>query len=61
MLACLLALRVPEYAYALLRPLDAASIPSEANTIYPLLRRLEQRGLLVSEWNTDDLNGGPER
>jgi len=52
--ACLLALRVPEYGYALLKRLDAAGIPSDANTIYPLLRRLEERGLLTSEWNTDE-------
>jgi PadR family transcriptional regulator PadR len=53
-LACLLALRSPGYGYALLKTLDAAGIPSDANTIYPLLRRLEDRGLLASEWNTDD-------
>lgn len=53
-LACLLALRAPEYGYALLKRLAAAGIPSDANTIYPLLRRLEERGLLASEWNTDD-------
>jgi DNA-binding PadR family transcriptional regulator len=52
-LACLLALREPGYGYALLKTLDAAGIPSDANTIYPLLRRLEERGLLTSEWNTD--------
>lgn len=53
-LACLLALRAPEYGYALLKTLEAAGIPSDANTIYPLLRRLEEKGLLESEWNTDD-------
>jgi len=53
-LACLMVLRVPEYGYALLKRLDAAGIASDANTVYPLLRRLEERGLLVSEWNTDD-------
>jgi PadR family transcriptional regulator, regulatory protein PadR len=53
-LACLLALRRPEYGYALLKNLESAGIPSDANTIYPLLRRLEERGLLESEWNTDD-------
>ena len=53
-LACLMALRAPEYGYALLKRLDVAGIASDANTIYPLLRRLEERGLLVSEWNTDD-------
>ena len=53
-IACLLALRAPEYGYALLKRLALAGIPSDANTIYPLLRRLEERGLLASEWNTDD-------
>ena len=53
-LACLLALRAPGYGYGLLKTLDAAGIPSDGNTIYPLLRRLEERGLLESEWNTED-------
>jgi PadR family transcriptional regulator, regulatory protein PadR len=53
-LACLLALRSPGYGYGLLKTLDAAGIPSDGNTIYPLLRRLEERGLLESEWNTED-------
>jgi PadR family transcriptional regulator, regulatory protein PadR len=53
-LACLLALRTPGYGYGLLKTLDAAGIPSDANTLYPLLRRLEERELLVSEWNTDE-------
>ncbi len=53
-LACLLALRHPGYGYGLLKTLEAAGIPSDANTIYPLLRRLDERGLLTSEWNTDE-------
>lgn len=53
-LASLLALRAPEYGYALLKRLELAGLPSDGNTIYPLLRRLEERGLLLSEWNTDD-------
>ena len=53
-LACLLALRTPGYGYGLLKTLEAAGIPSDGNTIYPLLRRLEERGLLASEWNTED-------
>jgi PadR family transcriptional regulator, regulatory protein PadR len=53
-LACLMALREPGYGYALLRTLAGAGIPSDANTIYPLLRRLEERGLLESEWNTEE-------
>jgi DNA-binding PadR family transcriptional regulator len=53
-LACLLALREPGYGYALLKTLEDAGISSDGNTVYPLLRRLEERGLLASEWNTDD-------
>ena len=53
-LACLLALREPGYGYALLKTLETAGIPSDGNTVYPLLRRLEERGLLESEWNTEE-------
>ena len=53
-LACLLRLRRPDYGYALLEALEADGIRTDANTLYPLLRRLEKQGLLVSEWNTDE-------
>ena len=53
-LACLLALRTPGYGYGLLKTLESAGIASDGNTVYPLLRRLEERGLLESEWNTED-------
>jgi DNA-binding PadR family transcriptional regulator len=53
-LACLMALRKTGYGYGLLKTLEQAGIPSDANTIYPLLRRLDEKGLLVSEWNTDE-------
>ncbi len=52
-LACLSVLRRPQYGYSLLRVLDEASIQTDANTLYPLLRRLESQGLLTSAWNTD--------
>jgi PadR family transcriptional regulator PadR len=52
--ACLLALREPGYGYGLLKTLDAAGIRSDGNTVYPLLRRLEERGLLDSKWNTEE-------
>src|SRR3954468_8490239 len=52
--ACLLALREPGYGYGLLKTLDAAGIACDGNTVYPLLRRLEDRGLLESEWNTSE-------
>lgn len=53
-LICLLALRRPEYGYALLKTLEDFGISVEANTLYPLLRRLERQGLVTSEWVTDD-------
>jgi len=53
-LACLLVLRNPDYGYALLEALDARGFAVDANTLYPLLRRLEAQGLLTSEWNTEE-------
>jgi DNA-binding PadR family transcriptional regulator len=53
-LACLVRLRQPDYGYALLESLNALGIIVDANTLYPLLRRLEKQGLLVSEWNTEE-------
>ncbi len=53
-LACLLALRQADYGYSVLRVLEQSGIGVEANTLYPLLRRLEKQGLLSSEWVTDD-------
>jgi PadR family transcriptional regulator, regulatory protein PadR len=51
-LACLLLLREPGYGYALLEELRDHGFPVDANTLYPLLRRLESQGMLLSEWNT---------
>lgn len=42
----------PTYGYHLVQQLSAKGIPMEANTLYPLLRRLEKQGLLRSEWET---------
>ena len=53
-LACLLLLRTPGYGYALLDQLRDLGFSVDANTLYPLLRRLEGQGLLVSEWNTQE-------
>ncbi|GAA1658244.1 PadR family transcriptional regulator [Citricoccus zhacaiensis] len=52
--ACLLACRTPRYGYALLEYLASAGLDAEANTLYPLLRRLEGQGLLKAEWNTEE-------
>jgi len=51
-LASLIALRQPGYGYALLGTLAEHGIDVDANTLYPLLRRLEDQGLLTSEWDT---------
>ena len=53
-LASLEILRRPGYGYRLLETLDDAGFGVDANTLYPLLRRLEKQGLLTSEWNTDE-------
>lgn len=53
-LACLLLLRQPGYGYGLLDGLRDLGFAVDANTLYPLLRRLEGQGMLVSEWNTED-------
>ena len=53
-LGCLLLLREPGYGYALIDALRDVGLPVDANTLYPLLRRLEGQGMLVSEWNTED-------
>jgi PadR family transcriptional regulator PadR len=52
--ASLVALRRPDYGYALLQRLTGHGFPVDANTLYPLLRRIEEQGLLTSEWNTED-------
>lgn len=52
--ASLAALRSPGYGYGLLQTLADAGITVDANTLYPLLRRLEDQGLLTSEWDTTE-------
>lgn len=53
-LACLLLLRTPEYGYALIDRLRELGLGADANTLYPLLRRLESQGLLTSSWDTEE-------
>jgi DNA-binding PadR family transcriptional regulator len=51
---CVLAnLKVPTYGYNLIEILSKTGISIEANTLYPLMRRLEGQKLLASEWNTE--------
>jgi len=53
-LACLQLLRSAGYGYGLLEDLEKRGFATDANTLYPLLRRLEKQGYLTSEWNTDE-------
>jgi len=46
-------LKEPTYGYNLIGILSGSGVAVEANTLYPLLRRLEDQGLLESTWNTD--------
>ena len=47
-----------QYGYSLRQSLAARGMEIEEGTLYPLLRRLETQGLLVSEWRIED---GPPR
>lgn len=47
-------LQKPMYGYHLVKELQDHGIPIEANTLYPLMRRLESQGLLKSEWETGE-------
>jgi len=53
-LACLRLLAQPGYGYGLLEQLGTRGFDTDANTLYPLLRRLEKQGHLTSEWNTHE-------
>ena len=39
-------------AWSAVKVLATAGLDTEEGTLYPLLRRLESQGLLVSEWDT---------
>src|SRR5882757_8654973 len=49
-LAVLAQLREEHYGYTLRKTLADHGIDIEESTLYPLLRRLETQGLLLSEW-----------
>lgn len=57
-LSVLSQLRSAQYGYSLRQALASAGMSIEEGTLYPLLRRLESQGLLVSEWRIED---GPPR
>lgn len=49
-LAVLAQLRVEQYGYSLRKALEDRGMEIDEGTLYPLLRRLESQGLLLSEW-----------
>lgn len=53
-LAVLAELRQERYGYTLRKALAERGLLIEESTLYPLLRRLESQGLLVSEWREED-------
>jgi PadR family transcriptional regulator PadR len=52
--AVLTQLRQEHYGYALRKALADRGMAIDENTLYPLLRRLESQGLLVSQWREED-------
>jgi PadR family transcriptional regulator PadR len=53
-LAVLGQLRAEHYGYTLRKALAEHGLAIEESTLYPLLRRLETQGLLVSEWREEE-------
>lgn len=53
-LAVLGQLKTEHYGYTLRKALADRGIAMDEGTLYPLLRRLENQGLLVSEWREED-------
>lgn len=52
-LATLSQLRQEQYGYSLMKHLSDQGFEIEQGTLYPLLRRLEDQGLLVSDWRLE--------
>ena len=53
-LAVLVQLRTEQYGYTLRKALADDGLAIDEGTLYPLLRRLESQGLLVSQWREED-------
>ena len=52
--AVLAQLRAERYGYTLRKAMAEDGLAIDEGTLYPLLRRLESQGLLVSEWREED-------
>lgn len=53
-LAVLGQLRVERYGYTLRKALAEVGIEIDEGALYPMLRRLESQGLLISEWREEE-------
>ena len=53
-LAVLSQLRTERYGYTLRKALEDFGLEIDESTLYPLLRRLETQGLLLSEWREEN-------
>jgi len=53
-MAVLAQLKNEQYGYTLRQALAGLGLAIDEGTLYPLLRRLETQGLLVSEWREED-------
>jgi len=53
-LAALSQLKESRYGYALIELLSQQGLDIDQGTLYPLLRRLEEQGLLESEWKLEE-------
>jgi PadR family transcriptional regulator PadR len=53
-LAVLAELRSERHGYLLRKAISNHGLEIDENTLYPLLRRLEDQGLLVSQWREED-------
>lgn len=52
-LAVLSQLNTEQYGYSLMKTLSDKDFAIDQGTLYPLLRRLEDQGLLVSDWRLE--------
>jgi PadR family transcriptional regulator PadR len=52
--AVLAQLRTEQYGYTLRKALADDGLAIDEGTLYPLLRRLESQGLLISQWREED-------
>ena len=52
--AVLAQLRAEHYGYTLRKALEDHGLAIDEGTLYPLLRRLESQGLLVSQWREEN-------